>query len=122
MSTPDFAIESIDLSGLEERFSEKDLEEAQELFTESVAFRMRKRVPVDEGELRDSEPLASDYKQGLIVWDTPYAKKIYNADSVRNVKNPNATSHWGEVTKNEELGEIVNDAKAILANKGKTWQ
>lgn len=107
----------IDLSGLEEKFSKKELDESQELFSEEVAFRMRKRIPVDERTLRDSEPLASDYKAGKIVYDTPYAKKVYNADSVRTVKNPNAVPQWAEVTKQEEIKDIEQDALAILMRK-----
>lgn len=116
---PDFDIKSVDLSGMEERFSDTALEQAQELFTESVAFRMRKRVPVDEGQLRDSEPLASDYKRGLIIWDAPYAQKVYNADSVRTVKNPDASPQWAEATKAAEIDDIRKDAAAILSHAGK---
>lgn len=116
---PDFDIKDIDLSGIEAKLSDSALSQANELFAESVAFRMRKRVPVDEGQLRDSEPLASDYKRGLIIWDTPYAQRVYNADSVGTIKNPDASPQWAEATKSAEIGDIRKDAAAILAHAGK---
>ena len=94
---------TVDLYGIEKKFSPSELRAKQAVFAQRVGFDMRKHVPVDEGTLRDSMDAASHYEAGQIVWDTPYAKEVYNADSVRTVKNKNAAPHWAEVAKAEKL-------------------
>lgn len=109
---------SVDLSGLEKRFSDGTLRAQQITFAQRVAFDMRKHVPVDEGTLRDSEPLNSNYAKGEIIYNTPYAKEVLNADSVRTVKNPDACPHWPEVTKQERLEAWKEFATALLGGEG----
>ena len=110
---PNFEL-SADLSGIERRFSAQALQAKQAAFARRVAFDMRDKVPVDTGALRDSEPVSSDYENGLIVWNTPYAQDVYNADRVRTVRNPNAVPHWAEASKAEKLGDWEAFAAALL--------
>lgn len=42
-------------------------------------------VPVAEGTLRDSALIASKPRQGLAIWDTPYAKKQYYTHESKNM-------------------------------------
>ena len=104
----------VDLGPLEKKFSSAANKAKQAAFAQRVAFDCRQHVPVDEGTLRDSEPMASDYPAGKIEWNTPYARRVYNADSVRTTKNPQAAPHWAEVTKQEKLGDWKKFATALM--------
>ena len=114
----DFSLKSINLDGVEKKLGEAAMKPKQAAFAKRVALDMREHVPVDEGQLRDSEPLSSDYEGGQLVWNTPYAKKVYNADHVRTTKNPKAAPHWGEVTKQEKLPNWKKFAAGLLAGGG----
>lgn len=105
----------VDLSGIEERFDEGALRAKQAAFAQRVGFDMNKRCPVDEGTLRDSMPVSSDFENGQIIWNTPYAKHVLNADSVRTVKNPNACPQWPEAVKAERMGEWQKMAGSLLS-------
>ena len=50
---------------------------AQAAFAQEVAKQMDKYVPFDTGTLKNSVHLASDYQRGLLVYNTPYARKQY---------------------------------------------
>lgn len=106
----------IDLSGIEKRFSPQALKAKQAVFAHRVGFDMNKHCPVDEGTLRDSMPVSSDFENGQLVWDTPYAKRVMNADTVRTVKNPDARPQWPEYTKSERLGEWRKLAANLLGS------
>ncbi len=109
----------VDLSKLERRLSRRALAGKQEAFARRVAFEMRDYVPVDEGTLRDSEPLASDYGAGTIEWSTPYARTVHDmpAESIRKEKNPRATSGWTEAAKRER-GDAWREFAAKLMTEG----
>lgn len=109
----------VDLSGIERRFSPEQMRAKQEAFASRVAFEMRDYVPRDEGTLQDSEPMASDYADGHIEWDTPYAQRVYNLpqSSIRKVKNPNARSHWGDEAKGERMGAWEEFARRLMEEK-----
>ena len=110
----------VDLSGIEKMFDRSQLRAKQAAFAHRVGFDMNKRCPVDEGTLRDSMPVSSDFENGLVVWDTPYAKRVLNADSVRTVKNPNARPQWPEAVKSERLGEWQKMAASLLTGGSAT--
>lgn len=105
----------VDLSGLEQKFSESSLRAKQAVFAQRVAFDMRKHVPVDEGTLRDSEPMSSNYEQGYIIWNTPYAERVYEADNVRTVKNHQAKPHWADYTKKKKMEDWRQFAAELLS-------
>lgn len=105
----------IDLSGIEKKFSPEELKAKQAAFAQRVGFDMNKHCPVDEGTLRDSI-MASEYENGQIIWDTPYAKTVLNADTVMTVKNPEARPQWPEYTKSERLGEWRKFAANLLGD------
>lgn len=109
----------IDLSGIERRFSPEQLKAKQEAFAKRVAFEMRDYVPVDEGTLRDSEPLASDYESGSIEWQAPYAQRVHDLpqSSIRKTKNPNARSHWPEEAKQERMSPWEQFARSLMEEK-----
>ena len=106
----------VDLSGIERRFSAAQLEAKQTAFAKRVASEMRDYVPLDGRTLRDSEPLASDYENGRIEWQTPYAQRVHDLpqSSIRKAKNSNARSHWPEEAKKERLGAWQQFAEKLM--------
>lgn len=109
----------VDIGKLERRFSQRALTGKQETFAKRVAFEMRDYVPVDEGILRDSEPLASDYATGTIEWQTPYAQRVHDLpqSSIRTAKNPNARSHWPEEAKRERGPAWEDFARKLMEER-----
>lgn len=61
----------------------------------------------DQGILIASSLSSSELTKGLLVWDTPYAKRQYYLDNTNNNINPNAQKMWCE------------KARTV---KGKNWQ
>jgi hypothetical protein len=57
------------------------------------------------GELIRSSYRASDIKSGRLVWDTPYAKRVYYTGEARTGVNPQASKLWGEAAKAAHLNE-----------------
>lgn len=104
----------VDLTGLERRFADRAMREKQAAFARRVAFEMRDYVPLDEGTLRDSEPVSSDYESGDVIWNTPYARRVHDLPEVRRVKNPRATPRWPAVAKSERLQAWADFARKLL--------
>lgn len=109
----------IDVSNLARRFAPERLRAKQEAFAERVAFEMRDYVPEDQGTLKGSEPLASDYAGGSIEWATPYAQRVHDLpqSSIRKTKNPNARSHWPEEAKGERMDAWGQFAKSLMEER-----
>ncbi len=107
---------TVDIKSIEKMFSDDALKAKQEAFASRVALDMRKHVPEDSGTLRDSEPLNSDYANGQIIWNTPYAKAVLNADHVKTVKNKEARPQWPEATKQEKLQDWREFAEKLVGN------
>ena len=109
----------IDLSGVERRFSPDRLRAKQEAFAARVAFETRDYVPEDQGTLKGSEPLASNYAEGTIEWQTPYAQRVCGLpqSSIRTTKNPNARSHWPEEAKRERLDAWEQYARRLMEER-----
>lgn len=72
-------------------------------------------VPKDQGILESSALIASRPKDGLAIWDTPYAKKRYFTGTPSKDVNPNASTMWAEKgvdTHKKELDQIAQNAFA----------
>lgn len=52
-------------------------QEALELMGQHIITDSNKYCPIDNGLLRSSVESNSDLKNGIIVWDTPYAQYLY---------------------------------------------
>lgn len=50
----------------------------------------------DQGTMIASSETASDLKKGELVWNTPYAKKVYYTGTPSQDANPNASLMWCE--------------------------
>lgn len=90
-----------DLSGLEgiERRHTDILEEA----SRRAEFEMRAYVPIDQGILRASGQLSSQFRQGLLVWSTPYAAAQYYIPMSHPVTG--TTDHWDEAWARDRMGQ-----------------
>lgn len=53
-------------------------------------------VRQDTGALRSSSLSASIPCEGLLIWNTPYAKRVYYTGSPSKEVNPNASLMWCE--------------------------
>lgn len=73
---------------------------AQAAFAQEVAKQMDKYVPFDTGTLKNSVHLASDYERGILIYNTPYARRQYYlhpmGEGVRDVKGGPRGSYWGQ--------------------------
>ena len=70
---------------------------AQAAFAQEVAKQMDKYVPFDTGTLKNSVHLASDYQRGLLVYNTPYARRQYYLHSQgQGVHDGRRGSYWGQ--------------------------
>lgn len=56
-------------------------------------------VRFDKGTLRNSSLSASRLAEGLIIWNTPYARRVYYTGTPRTTVNPNASLQWCEKAK-----------------------
>ena len=50
----------------------------------------------DQGTLIESSQTASDIENGLLVWNTPYARRQYYTGAPSLEHNPNASIRWCE--------------------------
>lgn len=96
----------VSLRGIERMVSRAEAERRQEEYAMRCALAMRRYVPIEEGTLRGSEPLSSDYRRGVLTWNTPYAARHYYVP-MRHAE-PGTTDHW-----DEECGR--NDMPALLS-------
>ena len=71
-------------------------------------------VPLATGVLQKTAITSTVLGSGMIIWDTPYARRQYYGDNFDHSKqyNPNATSKWFESAKARQLSnwvKLVND-------------
>lgn len=98
---------TVDLTKLMKRFSAKELEAKQVKFAMSVAEDMNAFTPEDTKRMHNSMQAASDFRQGLVIWDTDYAAYAAYAAYVRDMpdssikhgKNPRAKADWPKAAK-----------------------
>ena len=65
-----------------------------------------------EGGLIASSETNSRLEEGLVIWDTPYAKRQYwEIQTAYTEKNPNATWKWCEAAKTVHLGDWQKKAQ-----------
>ena len=70
---------------------------AQAAFAQEVAKQMDKYVPFDTGTLKNSVHLASDYERGVLIYNTPYARKQYYLHPEgEGVHDGRRGSYWGQ--------------------------
>lgn len=74
----------------------------------------------DQGGLKKSAKIHSDYQKGQLVWSTEYARKVYFTGTPARDINQNASLMWCKVAKDrhlDEWGEIAQ--KLFIKGMGK---
>jgi len=97
-----------DLSGLFEAVNKK-VQVGQEVIDSEVIKGGNYFIPMDTHNLEGSSYRATVIGSGQVVWDTPYAKKLYYNPQYNFSKdqNPNAQGLWFEVAKTQFLTEWI---------------
>ena len=68
-------------------------------------------VREDQGTLKDSALIASRPSDGLAIWETPYAKKVYYTGVPSKDVNHNASLMWAEKGVNTNKKEVATIAQ-----------
>lgn len=66
------------------------------------------------GALRSSSLSASIPREGLLVWNTPYAKRVYYTGTPRTNVNPNASLMWCEKAESRHHGDWQRIAQRLF--------
>lgn len=82
----------------EKRFDEL-AEKAKYLLSSQILGDSNRYVRADKWNLRDSSIAKSVPKDGLLVWDTPYAKRVYYTGTPSHDENPYAELMWVHVAR-----------------------
>lgn len=106
---------------------DKGFQKVQYAFSQQVAKAVDSYVPFDTGTLKNSVQTASKYDEGLLVYNTPYARKQYylhaegsdlrtfmgnkergqEADKYKGLRG----SYWGQRAIADHKDELVQFAK-----------
>lgn len=81
--------------------------------TEAVIEYGNRFVREDQGTLKASALTASRPKEGLAIWDTPYAKRVYYTGTPSTDVNSDASLQWAEKgvkTYKKELDQVAQNA------------
>lgn len=80
---------------------QKAIERTQYILDEQILKDSNYYIPMDERELMNSSLRASEVGNGLLRWDTPYARRLYYNPQYNFQKdeNPNASGLWFEKAK-----------------------
>ena len=85
--------------------------------TEAVIRYGNVYVREDQGILKNSALIASRPKDGVAIWDTPYAKRVYYTGTPSKDVNPDASLMWAEKGVNEHR-EAINKVAQNAFTKG----
>lgn len=91
---------TLDTRGIEERFL-KLHKKAQTAMSEQALKDCNYYCKQDQDTLISSSIMHSDYENGILKWQTPYARMQYYLDSARKDKNPNASKMWAHKAASE---------------------
>lgn len=87
-------------------------ERRQTEYAMRAAFLVRGYVPIEETALRNSEPMNSRYREGLLIWNTPYA--AYQYYTPLNHSHAGTYDHWDEHCWQEHEYELLDYAKKLI--------
>ena len=110
----------IDTSRLLQEFASRA--QAAQVFLDSEVMRTSEQyVPFDTGMLARSAALATKPGSGAVVWDTPYAHRLYFADKANFAtdKHPKARAHWADAAKAVYLKDWMAGVEQILKEGNK---
>lgn len=102
---------TINLAGIDRMLSATEVRKRQEEYAMRAAFLMRKYVPCDENTLRASEPLNSNYADGRLIWNTPYAAKQYYVPMSHTTQG--TCDHWDEACMKADGKDLIAYAEKL---------
>lgn len=90
---------------------------AQAALDEQVLKDSNYFCPEAEGTLQSSGVIATKLGSGEVIWDTPYAHRLYIHPEYNfsTDKNPNARGKWFESAKAAHLTEWLDKAQEAMA-------
>ena len=99
---------SSDLSGVYKKVEEKK-KRAKQVMGQQIIKDSNYFAPMDTGTLIGSALTASRIEEGQIIWDTPYARKLYWNPGLNfsKDKNPNAQAMWFEAAKSNFISDWI---------------
>ena len=95
-------------------------ERAQFAFSQKVAAVVDPYVPFDTGTLKNSVRTASDFKGGMLVYNTPSARRQYYLHPQGEGLHGDSRlrgSYWGQRALADHKEELVRFAKAAARNE-----
>ena len=94
----------------------KAVKKGQVAFDEQVLKDSNNYAPMDTGNLINSSLTASKIGEGRLIWDTPYAKRLYYNPQYNfsKDKNPQAGGLWYERAKAQHLNEWQKVAEEAI--------
>jgi|GEM_PF-4177589 len=104
----------VDLSEIEALLGDEATERAQTVWAQKVLDDMNKHCPEDTGALKASAPIASRPETGDLVWNTPYAKRVHELDSVGTSISSDALPHWTAAAKDLYMEDWAKYAGELL--------
>lgn len=89
---------------------------AQEQIDQAVLKDSNYYIPKDQSTLEGSGIRSSLIGKGKIIWDTPYARRLYYNPQYNfsKDKNPNAQGLWFEAAKSNKLQSWINIGKKVF--------
>lgn len=89
---------------------------AQAVLDEQILKDSNFYVPMDTQQLERSGIINSKIGEGLLIWNTPYARRIYYGEQYNfsKDKNPNARALWFEYAKSIHLASWRELAKRAI--------
>ena len=98
-----------DIQAIKQRIAQ-DVEKMTFLVTTQALKDCNKYARRQSGDLIKSSLIATNYQTGEMIWNTPYAKKVYWTGTPLKNKNPHARLMWADYAKkhhNKEWLEIA---------------
>lgn len=84
------------------------------VLSEQILTDCNRFVKREEGTLEDSSNAASQPRKGLLIWDTPYAKRQYW--EIETSRTPGRTWKWCETAKERYFDDWQRIAEKVIRN------
>lgn len=88
----------------------------QRLYAMRAAKVIEPYVPLEEGALRGSEAVSSDYDAGILTWNTPYAARQYYDEGLEHT-TPGTEHHWDQAMWRDHAGDMEDYARGLFMGR-----
>lgn len=110
----------LDLDDLNEGLARRGLTpggRVQKVVDNAVLRYCDPKVPMDTGMLKDSGPMASAVGDGLLVYATPYAAKMFTNPQYNFQGAPERGAYWFQRAMAEHRDDVVREAAAAAGGR-----